>query len=114
MKNEKLAAAIEKEKKNLAGYEAKITEYEEKARKSRAKLNQYEMMEKSEKFGALTEAVQTTGVSIEDILMALQTGDLLALQEQMEAAQAQKAAVAEADAEMTDEFNEELGEEVDS
>lgn len=91
MKNEKLAMTIAKERKLLQSYEAKEAEYAEKIRKSKAKLQQLEMMEDSQKYNAMAAAVKASGVSMEDILAALQSGDLLALQERMEAAQVEAA-----------------------
>lgn len=87
MTTEKLANAIEKEKKLLAGYRKKRVELDDKIKKSEAKLHQYEMMQNSEKFNAVAALVSQSGLSMEAVISALQNGDLLALQEQMEAAQ---------------------------
>ena len=89
MTSEKLAKAIEKEQKLLAGYRKKRAEYDEKIKKSEGRLHQYEMMQRSEKFSAVAAVVAENGLSIEDVLAAIQNGDLLALQERMEAAQAE-------------------------
>lgn len=96
MTSEKLAAAIAREKKNLENYEAKIAEYQDKARRSKAKLHDYEVMQNSQKYGEVLDLVKESGISLEDMLAALQSGDLMALQERMEAVkQEEEAAPAE-------------------
>ena len=85
MTSEKLKALIEKEEKNLEKYRAKKAEYDEKIRKSEVKLNEYKMIENSEKLNALAITAQKKGLSLDDIFTALQKGDLLSLQEQIEA-----------------------------
>lgn len=87
MTSDKLTKAIEREKKNIERYEAMIADYTEKARASRAKLQQYEMMQNSQMFSALADIARKKSLSVDAILAALQSGDLLSLQEQMEAAQ---------------------------
>lgn len=90
MTSDKLTALIARERKNLEGYKKKRAEYESKIKNSEAKLQQYEMMESSQKFDAVSAAVAQSGLSLDAVLAALQNGDLLALQEQMEAAQSEK------------------------
>lgn len=103
MTSEQLTALIAKEKKTLDGLKAKKVDLEDKIRKSEAKLQQYEMMADSQKFAALSDVVKKSGISVEDVLAALQNGDLLALQEQMEASRAaQEASVMEQSNEATD------------
>lgn len=100
MSTDRFAALIEKEKKNIERYEAKKAEYEEKIKVSKANLDRYEMMQNSEKFDALSAVVQKLGLSMEDVANALRTGDLLSLQERMEAEQSKaqaEAAMAAAD-----------------
>ena len=92
MTSEKLAAAIAREKKNLENYEAKMAELQEKAKRCRAKLHEYEVMQNSQKFGEVVNLVKENGISLEDMLAALQSGDLLALQERMEAVKQAEAA----------------------
>ena len=106
MTNDKLAALIAREKKNLENYRAKSAEYADKAKKTEAKLARLEMMQDSKKFTALSDVVKQSGLSMEDVFMALQSGDLLSLQERMEAAQAaQKAEESEAKEEPSDELD---------
>ena len=92
MTSDKLAAAIARERKNLESYEAKMAEYQEKIRRSKAKLHDYEVMQNSQKYGEVLDLVKESGISLEDMLAALQSGDLLALQERMEAVKQAEAA----------------------
>lgn len=85
MNNSKLAGMIEKEQENLDKLKKKRADLDEKIRKSEAKLQEYEMMNNSRKFDMLQGVVKGTGLSMDDIMLALQNGDFLSLQEQMEA-----------------------------
>ena len=85
MGNNKLAGLIAKEQENIDKLKKKRADLDEKIRKSEAKLQEYEMMNNSRKFDMLQGVVKETGLSMDDIMSALQNGDFLALQEQMEA-----------------------------
>lgn len=85
MNNSKLTGLIEKEQENLEKLRKKKAELDEKIKKSEAKLQEYEMMNNSRKFDMLQGVVKGTGLSVDDIMLALQNGDFLSLQEQMEA-----------------------------
>lgn len=87
MTSDKLASLIAKEKERLGVMIGKRAELDEKIKKSEAKIREYEMMENSRKYGALSSVVNEKGLSLDDILSALQSGDFLSLQEQMESAQ---------------------------
>lgn len=91
MTSEKLQELIAKEKATLAKLYERKAEIESKIKKSESKLNDYEMMNNSQKFGMLSSVVSKNGLSVDDLLAALQSGDLLALQERMEEAQSQTA-----------------------
>lgn len=75
---------IEKEEKRLKGLKARRAELDKKIKKSEDDLERYRLMEQSDNYTALMEAAKGTGVSISDILSALQSGDLLGLQEHIE------------------------------
>ncbi len=85
MTSEKLTALIEKERATLEKLKNRRAELDEKIKKSEAKLTEYEMMDNNKKFGAMASIVTQSGLSMDDVLAALQSGDLLSLQEQMEA-----------------------------
>lgn len=90
MTNEKLNAQIEKEKSNLDKLLKQREALDAKIKKSQTKLAEYEMLSNSQKFGALSAVVNKSGLSVDDLLAALASGDLITLQERMEAAQAEQ------------------------
>lgn len=92
---EKLDVMIKREQQNKeklaqkkAEYEEKIKEIDEKINQSDAKIDEYIVMQNAQRYKALTSAAAAGGIDIDDILMALQTGDLLSLQERIEAQKA--------------------------
>lgn len=87
MTSEQLKKAIANEEERLAGYKEKRTELDDKIRKSEAKIRELKMMANSKTFDALAGLVEQKGLSVEDLITALKGGDLLGLQEQMEAVQ---------------------------
>ena len=87
MKSDKLSELIKKEKENLQKLKSRRAGLDEKIKKSEAKLQEYEMMNNNQMFGAMSSIVKKSGLSMNDVLVALQSGDLVSLQEQMEAAQ---------------------------
>ena len=90
MTSDKLSTLIEKEKATLQKLRNRRSELDDKIKKSEAKLHEYEMMDNNKKFGAMASIVTQSGISMDDVLAALQSGDLVSLQEQMEAAQTKK------------------------
>lgn len=84
MTSDKLNILIEKERNNLKKLKVKKTDLEDKIKNSEGKLKQYEIMKNNDTFNILSGIVQQKGLTVEEVLSALQTGDLLSLQEQME------------------------------
>ena len=113
MTSEKLNAQIEKEKANLDKLLKQKEALDAKIKKSQTKLAEYEMLANNQKYGALSSIASKSGLSVDDLLAALQSGDLLALQERMEAAQTASEQSEQLDGEGTDNdyFKSEGGEE---
>lgn len=86
-----LAEKIEQETKKLNDLMERRTVLDRKIKKAQENLEKYRLIQNNQKFTALEEATVGKGVSVEDILNALQSGDLLALQERIEAVQAKEA-----------------------
>lgn len=91
MTSEKLTELITKEKNSLKKLYEKRAEIDAKIKKGEAKLQEYEMMSNSQQFGTLTSAISKSGLSVDDLLAAIKSGDLLSLQEKMEAMQNESA-----------------------
>lgn len=88
MKNsngESLRILIKKEKERLSSLEDKRTLIDEKIRKSKDTINKYTLMENSAKYSSFTGMLESTGLAFDEILLAIQSGDLLSLQEKLEA-----------------------------
>ena len=86
MNNEALIAVIEKEKAKLRTLEVKKATIEDKIKKCRGSIQKYELMQNNAMFTSFTSLLDNKGVSFEDILSALQCGDLLGLQEKIDSA----------------------------
>ena len=82
-----LSEKIEMETAKLATLTKKRDDLDKKIKKVQANLEKYKLIQNSNKYSAIEESAQNMGVSIEDVLAALKSGDMLSLQERMEAAQ---------------------------
>ena len=80
-----LAEKIDQETAKLNDLIKKRTELDQKIKKTQETLAKYKLVKNNQKLIALEQATVGTGISVEDILDALQSGDFLALQERMEA-----------------------------
>ena len=79
-----LAEKIDQETAKLNDLIKKRTELDQKIKKTQETLEKYKLVKNNQKLIALEQATVGTGISVEDILDALQSGDFLALQERME------------------------------
>lgn len=80
-----LAEKIDQETAKLNDLIKKRTELDQKIKKTQETLEKYKLVKNNQKLIALEQTTVGTGISVEDILDALQSGDFLALQERMEA-----------------------------
>lgn len=85
-KNTALAEMLASEKKKLETMERKRKDLDAKIKITKAKIKQYEMMNSSAKFNTIATALDEQGLSMEEVMAAIATGDFMALQEKMEAA----------------------------
>jgi hypothetical protein len=86
MKNsESLMTLMENEQKRLASLKEKRAAIDEKIRKSEGIIQKYTLMQNSAKFSSFTDILQGTGLAFDEILSAIKSGDLLSLQEKLEA-----------------------------
>lgn len=82
-----LTEKIKMETVKLATLTKKRDDLDRKIKKVQANLEKYKLIQNSDKYSAIEESAQIMGVSIEDVLAALKSGDMLSLQERMEVAQ---------------------------
>lgn len=86
MANRDLNEKIKQESEKLKGLREKRAELDQKIKKSESVLERYHLMQNSEQYEAIQRATKNSGLSIDDILSALKSGDMLGLQERMEEA----------------------------
>lgn len=103
MANRDLNEKIKQESEKLKGLREKRAELDQKIKKSESILERYQLMQNNEQYEAIQKATENSGLSIDDILSALNSGDMLGLQERMEAAKAK--AEAESDTGESEEEN---------
>lgn len=82
-----LAEKIEMESAKLVTLTKKRNDLDKKIKKVEANLEKYKLIQNNNKYSAIEESAQIMGVSVEDVLAALKSGDMISLQERMEAAQ---------------------------
>lgn len=87
-----LAEKIIQETEKLNDLMEKRTTLDRKIKKVQENLEKYRLIQNNQKFAALEQATAETGVSVDDIIAALHTGDLITLQERMKAAQEKESA----------------------
>lgn len=85
-----LAEKIEMESAKLVTLTKKRNDLDKKIKKVEANLEKYKLIQNNNKYSAIEESAQVMGVSVEDVLAALKSGDMISLQERMEAAQEEK------------------------
>lgn len=105
MANRDLNEKIKQESEKLKGLREKRAELDQKIKKSESVLERYQLIQNNEQYEAIQKATENSGLSIDDILSALNSGDMLGLQERMEAAKAK--AETESDTGESEEENQE-------
>ena len=86
MANRDLNEKIKQESEKLKVLREKMAELDQKIKKAESVLERYQLMQNNEQYEAIQKATENSGLSIDDILSALHSGDMLGLQERMEAA----------------------------
>lgn len=79
-----LETMIAAEEKKLAKLEEKQAEITKKIKARRANITKYTMMKNNQQFNDLSNVLDGKGISIEDIMAVLSSGDMRDLQSKME------------------------------
>ena len=87
MSTEKLQELLEREEIRLDNYKKKLTELDEKIRATEAAIQKYRVMLNNNQYLGFVSLVQEKGISLNEIMAAIQQGDLLSLQERIEEVQ---------------------------
>lgn len=85
--NKNVQEIIKKETIRLDKLKAKRAELDEAIKKCESKIEKYTLVDNNAKFTSFTTSLASKGVSVEEILLAVQSGDLLSLQEKIENAE---------------------------
>ena len=85
--NKTLDSMIAAEQAKLEKLEEKASEIGKKIKACKANIEKYTLMKNNQKFNDLSNALDGKGISIEDILSAVASGDLLSLQDKIENAE---------------------------
>lgn len=75
---------IQKEKEVLEDLLVKRNKLNEKIKEKEVKIDELNKMLNQRKFSEMTDVLSSKGLSIEELLSAIETGDLLTLQEKLE------------------------------
>ena len=81
MKKSTIDAAISQEQAKLNTLTEKKSAIEEKMKKCRAEIARLRLLYRNSQFDDLTEALSNKGLSVDDVLAALSSGDLSPLAE---------------------------------
>ena len=89
MEGKDLGEKIKRETEKLNGLRKKKADIDGKIKACESNLEKYTLIQEKEQYLAIQKATEGAGVSVEDVLAALQSGDMTGLQERMEAAKEQ-------------------------
>lgn len=84
MNNDKLNEKMAKEESKLNTYKERRAKLDEKIRECEANIERLTLIKNSQRYKAFSNTVQKNGLTMDDILSALQSGDFLSLQEKIE------------------------------
>lgn len=82
--NKTIESIIAAEKQKLARLEARYEETARKIKICKGNIEKYTMLRNNEQFSSLSNTLNDKGISIEDIMAAISSGDLLSLQIKIE------------------------------
>ncbi len=83
MKKE-LDEAIQRELEKKARYQEKLEELQRKINKCDANLKKYQHIKNEQQLNNISKVLERSGITIDEIMVALVNKDLLSLQEKME------------------------------
>lgn len=85
-KSESLGVLLEKEREKLRKLMERRKKTDEQIKVAKENIARYEQMANAKQFQMLSNSLDAQGVSMEDVLAAVATGDFLTLQSKIEAA----------------------------
>jgi len=80
----KIEEKLKKEQENLRKFKEKRATLDEKIKECESNIERLTLLKDNQKYTSFANSVQKKGLTVEDIISALQTGDFLSLQEKIE------------------------------
>ena len=80
----KIEEKLKKEQENLMKFKEKRATLYEKIKECESNIERLTLLKDNQKYTSFANSVQKKGLTVEDIISALQTGDFLSLQEKIE------------------------------
>jgi len=80
----KIEEKLKKEQENLMKFKEKRATLDEKIKECESNIERLTLLKDNQKYTSFANSVQKKGLTVEDIISALQTGDFLSLQEKIE------------------------------
>lgn len=80
----KIEEKLKKEQENLMKFKKKRATLDEKIKECESNIERLTLLKDNQKYTSFANSVQKKGLTVEDIISALQTGDFLSLQEKIE------------------------------
>lgn len=84
MDNDKLNEKLKKEQDKLNTFKQKRAVLDDKIKECESNIERLTLIKNSQKYKSFSESIQKNGLTVEDIISALQSGDFLSLQEKIE------------------------------
>lgn len=75
---------LKKEKENLKKFKERRASLDEKIKESESNIERLTLLRDNQKYNSFATSVKKKGLTFDDIVSALQTGDFLSLQEKFE------------------------------
>lgn len=79
----KIEEKLKKEQENLMKFKEKRATLDEKIKECESNIERLTLLKDNQKYTSFANSVQKKGLTVEDIISALQTGDFLSLQEKL-------------------------------
>ncbi len=81
---ERLKESLKKEQEKLSELKLKREKLDDRIKEKERLINKYQMMINQEKFSQVNDVISSNGLSLDELMSAIQSGNLLSLQAKIE------------------------------
>lgn len=81
---ERLKESFKKEQEKLSELKLKREKLDDRIKEKERLINKYQMMINQEKFSQVNDVISSNGLSLDELMSAIQSGNLLSLQAKIE------------------------------